>query len=93
MDMIADNGSSVTFTCRSFSYVPVNFTWLYNSNVIDEDLTTIITTTTTDDPHINTTTLMILNVQLPDVGSYICRATNRIGLTESDPAILHVVGK
>ena len=93
MDMIAVNGSNVTFTCRSFSYVPVSFTWLYNSNVIDEDPTTIITTSTTDDPHINTTTLLILNVQLPDVGSYMCRATNSEGPTESVPAILRVVGK
>ena len=93
MDMITVNGSNVTFTCRSFSYVPVSFTWLYNSNVIDEDPTTIITTTATDDPYINTTTLMILNVQLSDVGSYTCRATNREGPSESDPAILRVVGK
>ena len=93
MDTIADNGSNVTFTCRSFSYLPDNFTWLYNSDVIDEDPTTIITTTTTDGPHINTTTLMILNVQLSDVGSYTCRATNREGPRESDPAILRVVGK
>ena len=93
MDIIADNGSSVTFTCRSFSYAPVNFTWLYNSDVINEDPTTIITTTGTDDPHINTTTLMILNIQLPDVGSYMCRATNWEGLTESDPGILRVIGK
>ena len=93
MDVIADNGSSVTFTCRSFSYVSVSFTWLYNSDVIDVDPTTIITTTGTDDPYINTTTLMILNVQLPDVGNYICRAINREGPSESDPGILRVVGK
>jgi len=93
MDIIANNGSSVTFTCRSFSYVPISFTWLYNSDVINEDPTTIITTTATNDPHSITTTLMILNVQLPDIGSYTCRATNREGRTESDPGILLVVGK
>jgi len=93
MDVIADNGSSVTFTYEVFSYIPASLTWLHNGELLDEDLTTIITTTNTTDPHINTTTLMILNVQLPDSGSYVCIATNREGPTLSNTAVLSVIGK
>ena len=93
MDVIADNGSSVTFTCEVFSDIPASLTWLHNEELLDEDSTTIITTTNTSDPHINTTTLMILNVQLPDSGSYVCNATNREGTTLSNAAELSVIGK
>jgi len=93
MDVIVDNGSSVTFTCEVFSYIPTNLTWLHNGELLDEDSTTIITTANTTDPHVNTTTLMILNVQLPDSGSYVCSATNREGTTLSNTAMLSVIGK
>jgi len=93
MDVIPDNGSSVTFTCEVFSYIPANLTWLHKEQLLDEDSTTIITTTNTSDPHINTTTLMILNVQLPDRDSYVCSATNREGTTLSSNAVLSVIGK
>jgi len=82
----------VTFTCEVFSYIPANLTWLHNEEVLGEDPTTIITTNTTDDPHVNTTTLMILNVQLPNSGSYVCNATNRIGSTSSNAAMLSIIG-
>jgi len=90
VNVIADNGSNVTFTCEVFSYIPANLTWLHNEEVLGKDPTTIITTSTTDDPHVNTTTLMILNV---DNGSYMCSATNRIGSTSSNAAMLSVIGK
>ncbi|XP_065904641.1 uncharacterized protein [Dysidea avara] len=86
MDVIADNGSSVTFTCEVFSYIPASLTWLHNGEVLDEDPTRIITTTITN-TNIYTTTLMILNVQLPDSGCYVCNATSIL----SDTAMLCVI--
>ena len=91
MDVLADNGSNVMFTCEVLSYLDANFTWMYDGEMVDEDDRTIIATT--NSTIIYTTTLMILNVQLPDVGRYTCRATNSEGPSESDPGILRVVGK
>ena len=91
MDVLADNGSNVTFTCVAVSYLGANFTWMYNGEVLKENDRTIITTTNSTITY--TTTLMILNVQLPDIGSYMCRGTNREGPRESNPGILQVVGK
>ena len=78
----------MAFTCEVFNVIPVNLTWLHNEELLDEDSTTIITTTSTSDPHIYTTTLMILNVQLADSGSYVCSATNREGTTLSNTDII-----
>jgi len=79
--------------CLVIYSVPPSLTWLHNGNLLDEDSTTIITTTNTSDPYINTTILMILNVQLTDGGSYVCSATNREGRTLSNTAVLSVIGK
>ena len=91
MDALVVNGSNVTFTCEILSYFDANFTWMYNGEVVDENDRKIITTT--NSTIFYTTTLMILNVQLPDVGNYTCRATNREGPTESKLGVLDVVGK
>ena len=91
MDVTAENGSNVTFTCEVFSYLPVNFTWLHNGKMLDDDDRAIVTNN--DDPHVTTITLILRNVQLPESGSYVCRVTNRDGSTLSNDAMLSVIGK
>jgi len=90
MDVPADNGSNVKFTCEVFSYLPVNFTWLHNGKMLDDDRAIV---TNNDDSHVTTITLILRNVQLPESGSYVCRVTNRDGSTLSNDAMLSVIGK
>ena len=94
MSMIIRNGSNVTFNCVSFSYVSVNYTWLRNGTLLDDDDVNIIISPDSDEDNNNyTTTLMILDVQLSDNGVYVCNATNREGATLSNDATLSVIGK
>ena len=90
-DIVTYNGSSVNFTCEAFSYVPADFTWLHNGDVLDESPTILITTT--NNTHTYTTTLTVQNVQLPDDGDYVCRAANREGGVLSNAATLIVIGE
>jgi len=90
-DVLINNGSLVAFTCEAFSYVSANLTWLQDGNVLAESPT--INITTNNDDHVYTTTLTILNVQLPDDGNYVCRAANREGEVRSNAATLTVIGK
>ena len=94
MNMIVNNGSDVTFNCVSFSYAPVNYTWLKNGEILlDDDVHIIISNHSDEDNNNYTTTLMILDVQLSDNGVYVCNVTNREGTTPSNPATLSVIGK
>ena len=95
MNMTVNNGSNVTFNCVSFSYAPVTYTWLKDGvTLLDNDVNIIISTVNDEDDN-NTyiTTLMILDVQLPDDGIYVCSAANREGSVSSDGATLFVIGK
>jgi len=89
--VLTNNGSHVTFTCEAFSYVSANLTWLQDGNLLNESPT--INITTNNNAHVYTTTLTMLNVQLPDDGDYVCRATNREGEVLSKAATLTVIGK
>ena len=92
MNLIVVNGSNVIFNCASFSYVPVNYTWLMNGTTLDDNVY-IINYIDDDDNNTYDTTLMILNVQLSDNGVYVCNATNREGTVSSNAATLSVIGK
>ena len=94
MSMTVNNGSNVTFNCVSFSYAPVNYTWLKDGvTLLDDDVNIIISNETDEDNNNYNTTLMILDVQLPDDGVYVCSATNREGAALSNDATLSVIGK
>ena len=93
MNMRVNNGSHVTFNCVSFSYAPVNYTWLKNGEMLLDDGVNIIITTDSDDNNNYTTTLMILDVQLSDNGVYVCNVSNREDTTLSNAATLSVIGK
>ena len=92
MHMRVNNGSHVTFNCVSFSYALVIHTWLKNGEILlDDDVNVIISTDSNEDNNNkNTTSLMILDVQLSDNGKYVCNVTNRKG-TNVDS--LFVIGK
>ena len=94
MNMRVNNGSNVTFNCVSFSYAPVNFTWLKNGvMLLDGDVNIVINADNDEDNNTYTTTLMILDVQLSDNGVYVCSATNKEDSTLSNLANLSVIGK
>ena len=94
MNVRVNNGSDVTFNCVSFSYAPVNYTWLKNGEILlDDDVNIIISTDSDEDNNNYTTTLMILDVQLSDNGVYVCSITNREGSRLSNAATLTVIGK
>ena len=94
MNMRVNNGSNVTFNCMSFSYAPVNYTWLKNGEILyNDNVNVIISTDSAEDNNNYTTTLMILDVQLSDNGVYVCNVTNREGSRSSNVATLSVIGK
>ena len=94
MDVTVNNGSNVTFNCVSFSYAPVTYTWLKDGETLLDDGVKININTDSDEDNNNyTTTLMILDVQLSDNGTYVCNATNRECTTLSNAATLSVTGK
>ena len=92
--MTVNNGSNVTLNCVSFSYAPVNYTWLKNGEtLLDDDVNIIISTDSDEDNNNYTTILTILDVQLSDNGVYVCGITNREGTTLSNAASLSVISK
>ena len=92
--MRVNNGSNVIFNCVSFSYAVVNYTWLKNGEtLLDDNVNFIISTDSDEDNNNYSTTLMILDVQLPDNGAYVCSVTNREGTILSNAATLSVIGK
>jgi len=91
MNLTVAKGSNVAFNCVSFSYAPVDYTWLINAAGGSSNI--IINTISDNDNNTYTTTLMILNVQLSADGVYFCNATNREGTVSSDDATLSVIGK
>ena len=92
--MRVNNGSNVTFNCISFSYAVVNYTWFKNGETLfDDDVNIIISSDSDEDNNNYTTALMILDVQLPDNGVYVCNVTNRKGSASSHVATLSVIGK
>ena len=94
MNTRVNNGSNVTFNCVSFSYAPVNFTWLKNGvMLLDGDVNIVINVDNDEDNNTYTTTLIILDVQLSDNGVYVCSVTNKEDSTLSDLANLSVIGK
>ena len=94
MNMRVNNGSNVTFNCVSFSYAPVNFTWLKNGvMLLDGDVNIVINVDNDEDNNTYTATLMIIDVQLSDNGVYFCNATNKVDSTLSNFANLSVIGK
>ena len=94
MNMTVSNGSNVTFNCVSFSYVPVNYTWLKDGvTLLDDDVNIIISTDNDEDNNNYTTTLMVLDVQLSDDGVYVCSVTNREGTASSYITTLSAIGK
>ena len=48
--MTVNNGSNVTLNCVSFSYAPVNYTWLKNGEtLLDDDINIIISADSDED--------------------------------------------
>ena len=93
MNITVNNGSNVTFNCVLLSFAPVNYTWLKDGILLDDDVNIIISTDSDEDNNNYATTLMILDVQLSDNGVYVCNVTNREGTTLSNAATLSVIGK
>ena len=94
MDMTVNSGSNVTFNCVSFSYASVNYIWLKDGVALSDDGENIVISNNTDENNYNyTTTLMISDVRLSDIGVYVCNAANSEDTVSSNAATLFVIGK
>ena len=93
MDQIINEGNSASFTCQAIGEPLPTINWYFNDNSVDDINTTNYTMSTMS---LNTTTisstLIIMNVQSSDVGTYACNATNRIS-TETNSGVLTVNGE
>ena len=80
-DQVVNINDSVNFTCEASGVSIINYTWTFNSNdLIDEP------------GHIegaDSSTLMIIGVNVTDGGEYSCRADYVGGTNTSDPAMLY----
>ena len=80
-DQSANVNDNVTFTCEALSAYMINYTWTFNGS----DLVN-------DPGHIegaDSSTLMIIGVNVTDGGEYSCRADYIRGTNTSDPALLY----
>ena len=84
MDQILNEGSNALFTCQASGDPVPTITWHFNGVPVDEDniMKYIIISNT----------LIVINVQSSDVGTYTCNATN-IVTTVTSSGVLTVNGK
>ena len=80
-DELVNVSDSVNFTCEASGSLPINYRWLYNGSYIMNDPGHI--------EGVNTSTLLIVNVNVTDWGLYSCEASNIVNNATSNGAILH----
>ena len=80
-DELVNVSDSVNFTCEVSGSLPINYRWLYNGSYIMNDRGHI--------EGVNTSTLLIVNVNVTDWGLYSCEASNIVNNATSNGAILH----
>ena len=100
LTQIVKSSSNVSFICTANSKPQATIQWTKNGNTLSNTTTIIISSTTmgncalTDPPDQCeiSSTLKILNTQLPDNGVYTCNASNEAGDAEENTTLI-VVGK
>ena len=80
-DELVNVSDSVNFTCEASGSLPINYRWLYNGSYIMNDPGHI--------EGVNTSTLMIVNVNVTDWGMYSCEASNTVDNATSNEAKLY----
>ena len=80
-DELVNVSDSVNFTCEASGSLPINYRWLYNGSYIMNDPGHI--------EGVNTSTLMIVNVNVTDWGMYSCEASNIVDNATSNEATLY----
>ena len=90
MDQTQNEGETASFTCQATGEPIPTIRWYLNSAPVDETNTTKGSLSIMP---LNTTaissTLTIMNVQLSDVGTYTCNATNVVS-TDTSSGVLTV---
>ena len=93
MNQIINEGDNVSFTCQATGAPVPNISWYFNDNPVDNInilkyaiSMSIINTTTIN------ITLIIMNVQSSNVGTYTCNATNVVS-TDTSSGVLTVNGE
>ena len=80
-DELVNVSGSVNFTCEASGSSPINYRWLYNGSYIMNDPGHI--------EGVNTSTLLIVNVNVTDWGLYSCEASNIVDNITSNEATLY----
>ena len=80
-DELVNVSDSVNFTCEASGSSPINYRWLYNGSYIMNDPGHI--------EGVNTSTLLIVNVNVTDWGLYSCEASNIVDNATSNEATLY----
>ena len=93
-DEVRNQEENVTFLCQSVGEPVPDITWSFNGAMINEFDDNSKYMTESRSLNITTTenTLTVYNVTSPDVGTYICNASNIIGSVLSS-GILTVTSK
>ena len=93
MDHTQSEGETVSFSCQGTGEPVPNIIWYFNGDPVDETNTMKYTISMMS---LNITSisskLTIMNVQLSDVGTYTCNATNAASSDTSSGALI-VIGK
>ena len=91
IDQIKNEGDTVYFNCRAFGEPAPTINWLFNGIPVTNMYKFRISQSSSQ-TNVRNSTLMILNVQSSDVGTYTCKATNVLASNDSS-GILTVNGK
>ena len=91
IDQIKNEGDTVYFNCRAFGEPVPTINWLFNGIPVT-NMDRYSMSQSSSQSNVGNSTLMILNVQSSDVGTYTCKAINVLASNESS-GILTVNGK
>ena len=93
MDQIQDEGGTASFTCEATGEPVPIVRWYFNDTTVDEAnamkytiLMMSVNTTTIN------STLTIMSVESPDVGTYTCNATNVVS-SDTSSGVLTINGE
>ena len=93
MDQTEDEGDTASFICQVIGEPIPTITWYFNGTLVDEANTMKYTISMMSfNATTISSTLAILNVESPDVGTYSCDASNIVS-SDTSSAVLTVNGK
>ena len=91
MDEIQDEGTTASFTCQTTGEPVPTINWYFNNTLLANGTKHTISETSVNTTTINSR-LTIMSVELSDVGTYTCNATNIVS-SDTSSGVLTVNGK